>query len=80
MSAKRFLVEKVARTRMGATLVLADEGPAEGDPGGKCTQKWPESEIYKGTLFTTVFQKCASHEGGEQILQKRDRSLKEKAL
>ena len=46
---------------MGATLVLADEGPAEGDPGGKCTQKWPESEIYKGTLFTTVFQKCASH-------------------
>ena len=61
MSAKRILMEKVARTRMGATLVLADEGPAEGDPGGKCTQKWPESEIYKGTLFTTVFQKCASH-------------------
>ena len=63
MSAKRVLVENVARTRVGATSVPADEGPTEGDPGGKCTQKCPESEIYKGTLFTTVFQKCASHQG-----------------
>ena len=61
MSAKRVLMENVAKTRVGATSVPADEGPAEGDLGGKCTQKWPESEIYKGTLFTTVFQKCASH-------------------
>ena len=61
MRAKRVLMEKVARTRMTATLALADEGPAEGDPGGKCTQKCSESDIYKGILFTTVFQKCASH-------------------
>ena len=39
MSAKRVLPENVARTRVGATVVPADEGPAEGDPGGKCTQK-----------------------------------------
>ena len=39
MSAKRVLVENVARTRVGATSVPADEGPAEGDPGGKCNQK-----------------------------------------
>ena len=39
MSAKRVLVENVARTRVGATSVPADDGPAEGDPGGKCTQK-----------------------------------------
>ena len=80
MSAKRILMEKVARTRMGATLVLADEGPAEGDPGGKCTQKWPESEIYKGTLFTTVFQKCASHRRREADFIKNAKSLKETGL
>ena len=80
MSAKRVLMEKVARTRMGATLVLADEGPAEGDPGGKCTQKWPESETYKSTLFTNVFKNVLPTVGGEQVLPKSGRSLKEKAL
>ena len=79
MNAKRVLMEKVARTRMGATLVLADEGPAEGDPGGKCTQKWPEFEIYKGTFLQLFFKNVLPAEGGEQILQKSDRSLKEKA-
>ena len=39
MSAKRVLVENVARTRVGATVVPADEGPAEGDLGAKCSQK-----------------------------------------
>ncbi len=80
MSAKRVLVEKVARTRMGATLVLADEGPAEGEPGGKCTQKWPKSDIYKGICLQLFFKNVLPTEGGEQILQKSDRSLKEKAL
>ena len=80
MNAKQVLMEKVARTRTGAALVPADEGPAEGDPGGKCTQKWPEADIYKGILLTTVFQKCASHWGWGANITKNDRSLKEKAL
>ena len=39
MSAKQVLVENVARIRVGATSVPADEGQAEGDLGGKCSQK-----------------------------------------
>ena len=39
MSAKRVLVENVAKTRVGATLVPADEGPAEGGPGGEMHPK-----------------------------------------
>ena len=80
MSAKRVLMENVARTRVGATSVPADEGPAEGDLGGKCTQKWPEADIYKATLLTCVFQKCASHRGRGADFTKNDKSLKEKAL
>ena len=80
MSAKRVLMEKVARTRMAATLVLADEGPAEGDPGGKCTKKCPESEIYKGILFTTVFQKCASHRRRGAIFTKKCQKFERKGV
>ena len=80
MNAKRVLTEKMARTRMGATLVLADEGPAEGDPGGKCTQEWSESEIYKGTLFTTVFQKCASHSRRGATLTKKWQKFERKGV
>ena len=80
MSAKRVLAENVARTRVGATSVPADESPAEGDVGGKCIQKWPESEIYKATLLTCVFQKCASHRRRGADFTKNDKSLKEKGL
>ena len=80
MSTKGILVENVARTRVGATSVPADEGPAEGDLEGKCTQKWPEADIYKATLLTCVFQKCASHRGRGADFTKNDRSLKETAL
>ena len=80
MSAKRVLVENVARTRVGATSVPADEGPAEGDLGGKWSQKWPEADIYKGTLLTCVFQKCASHRGRGADFTKNDKILEEKRL
>ena len=80
MSAKRVLVEIVARTRVGATSVPADEGPAEGDPGGKCSQKWPEADIYKATLFKGAFQKYASHRGRGADFTKNDKTLKEKGL
>ena len=80
MSAKRVLVENVARTRVGATSVPADEGPAEGDLGAKCSQKWPEADIYKATLLTYVFQKCASHRRRGADFIKNAKSLKEKGL
>ena len=80
MSEKRVLVENVARTGVGATSVPADEGPAEGDPGGKWSQKWPEVVIYKATLLTCVFQKCASHRGRGADFTKNDKILKEKRL
>ena len=80
MSANRVLVENVARTRVGATSVPADEGPAEGDLGAKCSQKWPETDIYKATLLTCVFQKCASHRGRGADFTKNDKSLKENGL
>ena len=80
MSAKRVLAENVARTRVGATSVPAGEGPAEGDLGGKCTQKWVEAGVYKGTLLTCVFQKCACHRGRGADFTKNDKRLKEKGL
>ena len=80
MSAKRVLVENVARTRVGATSVPADEGPAEGDLGGKCNQKWPEADIYKGTLLTCVFQKCACHRGQGANFTKNDKKTERKGI
>ena len=80
MSAERVLMEDVARTRVGATSVPADEGPAVGDLGGKCRQKWPEADIYKATLFTCVFQKFASHRRRGADFTKNDKILKEKYL
>ena len=80
MSAKRVLVENVARTRVGATSAPTDEGPAEGDLGGKCSQKWPEAAIYKATLLTCVFQKCASHRGRGADFTKSDKIFKEEGL
>ena len=80
MNAKQVLMENVARTRVGATSVPADEGPAEGDLGGKCIQKWPEAAIYKATLLTCVFQKCASHRGRGAGFTKNDNIFKEKGL
>ena len=80
MSAKRFQEAKVSQTLTGATFLLAEKGPAEGDLGGKCTQKWPEADIYKATLLTCVFQKCASHGGRGADFTKTDKSLKEKGL
>ena len=79
MSAKRVLMENVARTRVGATSVPADEGPAEGDLGGKCSTKLPEADICKATLLTCVFQKCASHRGRGDFT-KNDKSLIGRAL
>ena len=61
MSAKRPQIEKVSQTLTGATLLLAEKGPAEGDCEGQCTQKWFETVIFGGTLLRIVFQKCASH-------------------
>ena len=61
MSAKRVQEAKVPRTHTGATFLLAEKGPAEGDCKGQCTQKWFEIVIFEGTLLRIVFQKCASH-------------------
>ena len=61
MNAKRPQIEKVAQTVTGATVLLAEKGPAEGDRKGQCTQKWFETVIFEGTLLRIVFQKCASH-------------------
>ena len=80
MGAKNALMENVATTRVGATSVPADDGPAEGDLGGKCSQKWPEVVIYKATLLTCVFQKCASHRRRGADFTKNDKMLKEKRV
>ena len=73
-------MEKVARTRVGATLVLADEGPAEGDPVGKCTHSDPNLRFIRALCLQFVFKNVLPTVGGEQSLQKSDRSLKKKAL
>ena len=55
-------------------------GPGGGGSRGKCTQKWPETDIYKATLLTCVFQKCASHVGQGANFTKNVKKLKEKGL
>ena len=63
MIAKRPQIEKVSQTFTGATFLLAEKGPAEGDCEGQCTQKWFETVIFEGILLRIVFQNCASHRG-----------------
>ena len=63
MSAKRVQEAKVPRTHTGATFLLAEEGPAEGDRKGECTQKLLKTGIFESILLRIVFQKCASHRG-----------------
>ena len=61
MSAKRPQIEKVSQPLTGATFLLAEKGPAEGDWKGQCTQNRRKPDIFEGTLLRIVFQKCASH-------------------
>ena len=63
MSAKRFQEAKVSQTLTGATFLLAEKGPAEGDWKSQCTRKGFQTVIFESTLLRIVFQKCASHRG-----------------
>ena len=70
MSAKRVLVENVARTRVGATSVPADEGPVEGDLGGNAAKSDPKLTFIRPLCLHVSFKNVLPTEGGEQILQK----------
>ena len=65
---------------MGATLVLADEGPEEWGQGENAPKSDPNLNFIRAFSLQLFFRNVLPTEGGEQILQKSDRSLKEKAL
>ena len=69
MSAERVQEANVSRTHTRATSLPAEEGPAEEDGRGECTQKYFKTDIFESMLVRIVFRNVLPIEGGEHIFE-----------
>ena len=70
MSAKRVQEAKVPRTHTGATFLLAEKGPAEGDWRGRMHPKViQDCYFWKHFCLESFFKNVLPTEGGEHIFE-----------